>query len=149
MGGMDTDRISLLYLGIETVLITHRDLESLQITLTTIGFGDYSPGSSFHGDMTFLQVIKMTFTTLYCLLGLAIISMGISLSSEEVKNKAEQISYAVGFKEDEAAYKRRWTLTRHTGVRETPRDKTGNRQDFMDFGKRGRGTVHLENIYQE
>ena len=55
-----------------------------QITLTTIGFGDYSPGDSFHGEMTFVQVLKMMTTTFYCLLGLAIISMGISLSAEQV-----------------------------------------------------------------
>ena len=90
----------------------------------------------------------MTFTTLYCLLGLAIISMGISLSSEEVKNKAVEMSYALGFKQDEEAYRRRWTLTRHTDIRETPKDKTGNRQDFLDFGRKGRGSVTLNDIYE-
>ena len=54
------------------------------ITLTTIGFGDMIPGSSFHGEMTVAQVAEMMFTTIYLLFGLALISMGISLSSEQV-----------------------------------------------------------------
>ena len=55
------------------------------ITLTTIGFGDLTPASSFHGEMDAMQIIKMLFTIIYLLLGLALISMGISLSSEQVK----------------------------------------------------------------
>jgi len=50
----------------------------------TTGFGDYVPGSSFTGELTLNQFIKMTFTTLYCLMGLALISMGINLASEQV-----------------------------------------------------------------
>ena len=55
------------------------------VTLTTIGFGDMTPTSSFHGEMDFMQITKMTFTSVYLLLGLALISMGISLSSEQVQ----------------------------------------------------------------
>jgi hypothetical protein len=48
------------------------------------GFGDYVPGKTFRGDMTVTQFFKMTFSTLYCLLGLALIAMGINLASEQV-----------------------------------------------------------------
>jgi len=113
------------------------------ITLTTIGFGDYSPGSSFHGEMTFVQVLKMTFTTFYCLLGLALISMGISLSSEQVKVLAVKFAYVAGCKEDEEAKKRRLTLTRTTGVRETPKDRTGNKTDFFGFHKNSDANIKI------
>ena len=134
------------------------------ITLTTIGFGDYTPGSGFQGDLTieqvltliysviqqtdhkYLQILKMTFTTLYCLAGLAIISMGISLSSEQIKNDAVWLAYTLGFKEDEQAVRRRQTRTRCTGVRETPRDKTGNKQDFFSIKRRGRGPLAVHDV---
>ena len=130
------------------------------VTLTTIGFGDYTPGSSFKGDLTleqvlalsvttnnltmYFQVLKMTFTTLYCLAGLAIISMGISLSSEQIKKDAVWLAYTIGMKEDEEVVRRRQTRTRCTGVRETPSNKTGNKYDFFSVKRRGRGelTVH-------
>ena len=55
------------------------------ITLTTIGFGDMVPGqSNTSGDMGLEQILKMLVTSIYCLLGLALISMGISLASEQV-----------------------------------------------------------------
>ena len=105
----------------------------------------------------------MTFTTFYCLAGLAIISMGISLSSEQVrsinyslpfishnssqiKNDAVWLSYALGFKEDEEAVRRRLTRTRCTGVRETPKNKTGNKHDFFSIKRRGRGEVEVNDI---
>ena len=108
----------------------------------------------------------MAFTTFYCLLGLAIISMGISLSAEEVtavfgvdlkklmneqfqvKHKADMFAHAVGFKEDEEAVRRRMTLTRCTDVRETPKDKTGNKHDFFSMAKPGRGNVNIYDIDQ-
>ena len=33
------------------------------VTLTTIGFGDYTPGSSFKGDLTLEQVFALSVTT--------------------------------------------------------------------------------------
>ena len=30
------------------------------VTLTTIGFGDYTPGSSFHGELTIEQVCPLS-----------------------------------------------------------------------------------------
>ena len=43
------------------------------ITLTTIGFGDFSPENSFVGieepGAGFLEFFKMVFTTVYCAIG--------------------------------------------------------------------------------
>ena len=136
------------------------------VTLTTIGFGDYTPGSSFHGELTIEQGLKITFTTLYCLAGLAIISMGISLSSEQVKHArqisvltspvlssprqikkdVEWLAYALGFKEDEETIRRRLTRTKCTGVRQTPRDKTGNKHEFFSFKRKGRGELTVSDF---
>ena len=58
-----------------------------------------------------------------------------------MKNKAVWFAYAVGLKEDEEAVMRRNRLTRCTDVKETPKDKTGNRLDFFGFTRRGRGDL--------
>ena len=132
------------------------------VTLTTIGFGDMTPTSSLHGEMDFMQITKMTFTSVYLQLGLALIFLGISLSSEQVqpwlgyidyniltiqvKNKAVWFAYAVGFKEDEEAVMRRNRLTRCTDVKETPKDKTGNKQDFFGVTRRGRGELGVYDV---
>ena len=43
------------------------------ITLTTIGFGDFSPTNSFVGieepGAGFMEFFRMTFTTVYCAIG--------------------------------------------------------------------------------
>ena len=88
----------------------------------------------------------MTFTTLYCLAGLAIISMGISLSSEQIKNDAVWLAYTIGLKEDEEAVRRRLTRTKCTGVRETPSNKTGNKHDFFSVKRRGRGELRVQDV---
>ena len=70
----------------------------------------------------------------------------LHLSYNQVKHKAERLSYALGFKEDEEKVRRRLTITRTTGVRETPKDKTGNKHDFFSVFKRGRGNVNVYDI---
>ena len=60
-----------------------------------------------------------------------------------MKNKAVWFAYAVGLKDDEEAVMRRNRLTRCTDVKETPKDKTGNRQDFFGFTRRGRGDLRV------
>ena len=57
-----------------------------------VGFGDYVPGKTFRGDMTPTQFLKMTCSTLYCLLGLALIAMGIDLASEQVSLNVKMIT---------------------------------------------------------
>ena len=64
----------------------------------------------------------------------------------QVKNKAVWFAYAVGFKEDEEAVMRRNRLTRCTDVKETPKDKTGNKQDFFGVTKRGRGDLGVYDV---
>ena len=63
-----------------------------------------------------------------------------------MKNKAVWLAYAVGFKEDEEAKMRRYRLTRCTGVKETPKDKTGNKQDFFGVSKKGRGELGIFDV---
>ncbi|XP_023329035.1 TWiK family of potassium channels protein 7 [Eurytemora carolleeae] len=96
------------------------------ITLTTIGFGDYVPGSSFTGELTLNQFIKMTFTTLYCLMGLALISMGINLASEQIKIKVMWMAEQTGMAENEQTRKK-YLIKKSKGVKETPVNKMGKR----------------------
>lgn len=62
------------------------------ITLTTIGFGDYSPIKSFEGidevGAGGEEFIKLIFSTLYCAIGLAVISLCISLIQEQIGRSA-------------------------------------------------------------
>ena len=53
--------------------------------------------------------------------------MSSLLLSPQVSIKIDQVSYSLGWKEDEEAVLRKLRRTRCTGVRETPADKTGNR----------------------
>ena len=50
------------------------------ITLTTIGFGDFSPENSFVGieepGAGFLEFFKMVFTTVYCAIGKVHLTFG-------------------------------------------------------------------------
>jgi len=111
------------------------------ITLTTVGFGDYVPGSSFRGNMNFDQTCKMGFTTLYCLLGLAIIAMGINLASEQVVAKCTWFAYEVGLKETEEQIRRR-SNKKSEGVRETPKSRMGKRHILRRIKK----TLHIQDL---
>lgn len=99
------------------------------ITLTTIGFGDMVPGSSFVGDSVgdTSLILKMLFTTFYCLFGLALIAMGISLMQESIEAKAGWFADNAGMN-GELADMDRYILTKHYNVKETAPDKNGNRK---------------------
>merc|ERR1719367_872510 len=62
------------------------------VTLTTIGFGDLSPMETFTGigkpDAGFTEYMQMIFATFYCGIGLALVSMCISLIQEQVARQA-------------------------------------------------------------
>ena len=60
--------------------------------------------------------------------------------------KAVWFAYATGMKEDEEKVLRRTRLTRCTGVKETPKDKTGNKQDFFGVTRRGRGDLGVYDV---
>lgn len=66
------------------------------ITLTTIGFGDMVPNSSF--DVTTFQgKIQIVITVLYCVIGMALISMCLSLIQESAAQKAALMAAHAGF----------------------------------------------------
>ena len=68
------------------------------ITLSTIGFGDYVPSESFVIDsenpVTF---IKMILAVSYTVIGMALLSMTISLIQEGVTLKAQSVGKKMGF----------------------------------------------------
>ena len=66
--------------------------------------------------------------------------------SSQVKNKAVWFAYAVGLAEDEEAVMGRNRLTRCTDVKETPKDKTGNKEDFFGVTRRGRGDLGVYDV---
>ena len=63
------------------------------ITLTTIGFGDYVPGTS-HDSWASQE--KLILCTMYLLFGLALIAMCFDLMQEEVRNKSRYIGEKLG-----------------------------------------------------
>lgn len=101
------------------------------ITLTTIGFGDFVPGSSFASsdESDVSLILKMIFTTFYCLFGLALIAMGISLMQESLEQKAGWFAESSGMN-GEFADMDRYILTKHYNIKETPADKTGNKLNY-------------------
>ena len=67
------------------------------ITLTTIGFGDFVPGSEVTvSGSTEKRVLCM----MYLLFGMAIIAMSFHLIQEEVKHKCVKIAIKLGLLED-------------------------------------------------
>lgn len=63
------------------------------ITLTTIGFGDYVPGTSMD---TWNSQEKLVLCALYLLFGLALIAMCFDLMQEEARNIARNIGRKIG-----------------------------------------------------
>ena len=88
------------------------------ITLSTIGLGDFVPGS--HGNRN--KLVKLTLTTAYCFVGLALISMGISLMQEQLVAKARWTQDKMGLRGGggQAAASDKYILTKHFDVLETP-----------------------------
>lgn len=91
--------IIVLYIGIGAFVFSQWEGWDLAtaayfsfITLTTIGFGDYSPQKSFIGiddpGAGFEEYFKMGFATLYCGIGLAVIQLSISLIQEQLGRSA-------------------------------------------------------------
>ena len=69
------------------------------ITLSTIGFGDFVPGKSL-GYETKIAQIKLVMSSLYLLLGLAVLAMSFSLVQEEVVIKCKQFAQYIGLLKD-------------------------------------------------
>jgi hypothetical protein len=63
------------------------------ITLTTIGFGDYVPGTAYD---SWASQEKLIFCSLYLIVGLALIAMCFDLMQEEVRNKCRSLGKKIG-----------------------------------------------------
>ena len=65
------------------------------ITLSTIGFGDETPTNTFHAisdpNANFGDTMKVVVAILYCSLGLAILSLCVSLIQEQISLKAARV----------------------------------------------------------
>ncbi len=69
------------------------------ITLSTIGFGDYVPGSSINDYESSQE--KLVLVALYLLFGLALCAMCFDLMQEEARNKVRYIGKKIGLIKDE------------------------------------------------
>ena len=65
------------------------------ITLSTIGFGDFVPGSIAHTEYSNNQ--KLIICCFYLLFGLSVIAMCFSLMQEEVRAKFRWLAIKIGF----------------------------------------------------
>lgn len=63
------------------------------ITLTTIGFGDYVPGTAYDSRA---NQEKLIFCSMYLIFGLALIAMCFDLMQEEVRNKCRSLGKKIG-----------------------------------------------------
>ena len=63
------------------------------ITLTTIGFGDYVPGTAYD---SWASQEKLILCSLYLIFGLALIAMCFDLMQEEVRNKCRTLGKKLG-----------------------------------------------------
>ena len=68
------------------------------ITLTTIGFGDYVPGTSLD---SWDSQQKLVLCALYLILGLALIAMCFDLMQEEVRQGCRKLGRKIGFISDD------------------------------------------------
>jgi len=106
------------------------------ITLTTIGFGDYSPGKAFEGFQDDpVAFMKMCFTVVYCIFGMTLISMCMNLMQEQIAEKVSWIAEELGMKgdgNDEEVVK----LSREGKITITPPDKDGNVNSFGHHKKK-------------
>jgi len=110
------------------------------VTLTTIGFGDYTPVKSFNGfDEDPVAAMKMAFTVSYCIFGMTLLSMCMNLMQEQIVEKVSWIASELGMSgdgTDEEVVK----LSIEGKVTETPEGKDGNQTDF-GFKKEKRGSL--------
>lgn len=100
------------------------------VTLTTIGFGDYSPQASFKGFQTDPKAFAMmVFTLSYCMFGMTLLSMCLNLMQEQIIEKFKGLASMLGGEDDAEEIVK---LSREGKVTETPGDKTGNDVSFGD-----------------
>ena len=68
------------------------------ITLSTIGFGDYVPGTSINN---WDSQEKLVLVALYLLFGLALCAMCFDLMQEEARNKVRHVGKMIGLIQDD------------------------------------------------
>ncbi|CAB4068741.1 unnamed protein product [Lepeophtheirus salmonis] len=109
------------------------------ITLTTIGFGDFVPGKSFLSeDSDLFKIFRILFTSLYCLIGLALISTGLSLMQEHIVNKTQWAASKLGLRDDEEGLgnEDKIIISLSVGAKETPGFDSRNekkKKSYFDF----------------
>jgi len=100
------------------------------VTLTTIGFGDYTPVKSFNGfEHDPVAAMKMVFTVSYCIFGMTLLSMCMNLMQEQIVEKVSWVAAELGMSgdgNDEEIVK----LSIEGKVQETPEGKDGNKTEF-------------------
>merc|ERR1712106_20906 len=92
------------------------------VTLTTIGFGDFTPVASFEGFQDDpLAALRMIFTVSYCIFGMTLLSMCMNLMQEQIMEKVAWVAKELGMggEEDEEIVK----LSVEGKIKETPVDK--------------------------
>lgn len=135
------------FLGIGTFLFHHWekwDLVSAAyfsfVTLSTIGFGDYVPSESFIVDSSNpITFVKMTIAVSYTVIGMALLSMTISLIQEGVTLKAQAMKNKMGFgktakvKMDTVSIQKRRETKDGCFIMDTENDTEGLLSNVEDF----------------
>jgi len=100
------------------------------VTLTTIGFGDYAPLDSYIGfGSDPKKFMIMVFTMSYCILGMTLLSMCMSLMQEQIVEKMLWLVAELGGSNDgEEVVK----VSKDGKVNQTPDDRTGNELNFNE-----------------
>ncbi|XP_063610615.1 TWiK family of potassium channels protein 7-like [Penaeus indicus] len=126
------------------------------ITLTTIGFGDYVPGNSFL-DLSdgLMAAMKMLVTVLFCLFGMALLSMCINLMQEQLVAKSRWLAREIGLIEEEVdpMVKYKYKKSKRGTVPETQQDRDGNKRLSLMPAYEGESTTtkagNFTNIQEE
>ncbi|XP_037094143.1 TWiK family of potassium channels protein 7-like [Pollicipes pollicipes] len=98
------------------------------VTLSTIGFGDMVPGNSFlDTNDDGMASFKMAFTIVYCIFGMALISMCIQMMQEQIVTKVRWTAHELGIMKTPAAGRRvvRYKRSRRGAVLQTADDADG------------------------
>ncbi|XP_071537253.1 TWiK family of potassium channels protein 7-like isoform X2 [Panulirus ornatus] len=114
------------------------------ITLTTIGFGDLVPGNSFLDlEDGFMAAVKMAVTVLFCLFGMALLSMCITLMQEQLVNRTRWLLTQLGILEEDIdpMEKYKYKKTKLGTVMETRTERDGNERLQLTNVEEGESTA--------
>lgn len=114
------------------------------ITLTTIGFGDLVPGNSFLDlEDGFMAAVKMAVTVLFCLFGMALLSMCINLMQEQLVTRTRWLLTQLGILEEDIdpMEKYKYKKTKLGTVMETRTERDGNERLQLTNVEEGESTA--------